>query len=170
MAQVKKISVATVCGKIKLSELMAAPEKTVKLMRVFGRAVGIKQGLSNFGEWTALQGSFKAINLADGASSEAAVCFLPDVALIPIQTALSASAGVDFAIEISAVYVAEKEGHKAGGSPYEYTFTPLLATSNDDPVARLEAAYLATLPQLSAPEVPANTPDTVTPETKKGKK
>lgn len=148
MSQVKKISVATVCGKIKLSELIA--KKVVPLMEVTGMAIGVKTGISSYGEWKALEGRFSATNVETGEVSEASVLFLPDVALVPIEVALKSpgTQGVEFDIRISAKYVAEDEGHKSGGSPYEYTFENLSPQSADDPIARIKARRLA----LAAPK------------------
>lgn len=156
MAQVKKLSVATVFGKIKLSELMAAKDKTLPVMRVFGIATGTKSGTTNFGDYTALQGQFRAVHPVTGETHDAATLFLPDIALLPITAALASGAqGVEFAIVVSAVYVAEKEGFKAGGSPYEYTFENLLPMGGDDPLARLQGKLQA----LAAPAAdPASAP------------
>lgn len=144
MAQVKKLSVATVFGKIDLKKLIAADEKgeTVPVMRVMGSAIGTKTGDSNFGPWTALQGQFKAINLDTGETSEAATLFLPDVALTPILVGLAApgARGVQFAIDIHAKYAADA---KPGGVPYEYTFVPLLPAEDTDPIKQLELRLLA---------------------------
>jgi hypothetical protein len=159
MKQVKKLSVATVYGKIKLSELMTKKEMIV--MRVIGSAVAVKKGISSFGEWTALQGKFRASNPSTGEVQESATLFLPDVALIPVQVALSAGAqAVEFAIDVSVKYVAEEEGHKPGGSPYEYSFASLIEPSDDDPIARLEAKLKAALP------APTETPPVQAPKKK----
>lgn len=151
MAQVKKLSVATVFGKIKLSELMAAPNQTLKIMRVIGMATGTKSGTTSYGEYSALQGQFRAIHPTTGETFDAGTLFLPDIALVPIKAALAGGAqGVEFAIDVSAVYVAEKEGFKAGGSPYEYTFENLLPMGGDDVLARMQSKLLA----LAAPKAP----------------
>ncbi len=150
MAQVKKLSIATVFGKIDLEALIKAPEQAQKCMRVIGRAVGVKEGMSSFGDWKALQGQFQATNLATGEVFEAATLFLPDVAMTPLLVALSTegSRGVEFAIDVSVKYV--KNG-KPGGVPYEYTWEPLLPPDASDPIARL-SARLVELGKLPAPD------------------
>ena len=151
MAQVKKLSVATVYGKIKLSELMDAKNKDgFPVMRVYGSAVSIKKGMSSFGEWEALQGRFKAINPATGEASEAATLFLPTVALLPIQVALNVpdARGVEFAIDVRVKFSEESQ------TKYEYSWEPLLLPSEDDPILRLEKKMLA----LAGPKAPAETP------------
>lgn len=153
MEQVKKISIATVWGKVKLSELIKARQMDV--MQVIGSAIGVKSGTTSFGDYTCLTGSFEATNPVSGEVCRAAICFLPAVALVPIQVALSSPTctSVDFAIMVSVRYVAEDEGHKPGGSPYEYRFTPLLDMGAEDPVSRIRAKLTAQkLAALPAPE------------------
>ena len=150
MAQVKKLSVATVYGKIKLSELMDPKNKDgFPVMKVYGSAVSIKKGMSSFGEWEALQGRFKAVNPATGEISEAATLFLPTVALVPIHVALNApdARGVEFAIVVRVKFSEESQ------TKYEYSWEPLLPPSEDDPIQRLEKKMLA----LAGPKAPAET-------------
>lgn len=144
MAQIKKLSVAKVFGKVILSKLIAAPNQRIHVMDVIGLAVGTKAGDSDYGDWTALQGKFRATNAETGEVFESATLFLPDVALIPIQVALSQGSAVSFAISLYVDYVAERVGAKAGGSPFEYSWEPLLdEDAESDPLARIEAAIAA---------------------------
>lgn len=140
--QIKKLSAATIYGKIDLKKLLAAPDERLELFTVLGLAVGQKSGMSAYGEWTALMGQFEATNVETGETFAGAQLFLPDVALVPLQVALSAegSRGVEFAIKISAKYA---KSDKAGGAAYEYTWEPLLPPDNNDPVTRLKARLLA---------------------------
>ncbi len=169
MAQIKKLSIKTVCGPVDVKKLIAAPGEKMDLMQVLGNAVAIKNGTSSFGEWTALEGVFEATNIATGEISAASVLFLPDVALIPLRVALSAEGarGVEFAIKIGVKYVNDA---KPGGSVYEYTWEPLLPPSDTDPISRLKAKLLA----LPAPEgfTPVSKPENKTsaPAAKAGKK
>lgn len=167
MAQVKKISVATIYGKLVPSAFLKAPNKTIQIMDVIGVAVGLDKGLSSFGEWEALKGDFSARSLKgdeNGVLPEAvraSTCFLPDIALDAIKVAMASTEnkGVEFAMRISAVYVAEREGYKAGGSVYEYSFEHLLTPSADsDPIARLQSKLAAQAKALEAP-APAAEPE-----------
>lgn len=151
MPQVKKLSVATVYGKIDLEKLFAAPGKQIHVMRVFGQAVGQKSGESNYGPWTALTGRFEATNPETGEVAEASQLFLPEVAMIPIQVAM-ASGPATFAID---VFAKKSENTKPGGSPYEYTWEPLQAPAADDPILRLKAEVNASKP-LALPGKPAD--------------
>ena len=156
MSQVKKISVAGVYGKIKLTDLIA--KKSFDVMQVVGCAVGKRTGVTSFGEFTALQGTFAATHPETGEVSQAAVLYIPDVALLPILTALASpdAKGVDFAIMVSVKYVADDAGYKTGGSVYEYTFRHLLDMGSDDPIARINAKIAA---QTAAKALPAPVPE-----------
>lgn len=137
MAQTKKLSVATVCGKVDAKKVLNSATP-IKLMRVIGQAVGTKTGTSNFGEWVSLVGQFKATNIKTGEISEASTLFLPDVALLPLQVALAQgdTRGVAFAIDL---YVKQSTNSKPGGSVYEYSFENVLPPADNDPIAALEA-------------------------------
>lgn len=146
MEQVKKLSVATVFGKIKLSELVE--KKVMPVMEVFGAAVAVKSGISNFGEWRSLQGTFRATNPVTRQVFQGSTLFLPEVAMIPVEVALAAGArSVEFAVRVLVRYAAEDEGHKAGGSAYEYTFESMVPPSEDDPLERMSKRLIA----LAAP-------------------
>lgn len=138
MAQVKKISVATTFGKIAIKELINAG-KPMPVMDVYGTAVGIKEGVSAYGDWKCLTGQFRAISSRankDGVLivNDASQCFLPEVAMIPLEVALAQGAkGVEFAIRVLV------EFDDAAQAKYVYSFEPLLAPSQDDPLVRLEA-------------------------------
>lgn len=141
MAQVKKISVGKVYGKIKIADLMQSVDGKlvgkgpVLVMRVGGLATGIKEGVSDFGPWKALVGDFAAFSGATGEEMRAPYCFLPDVALNPLTVALAQSntAGVRFLIDVYAQY------DESSQTQYTYTFEPVVKPVGSDPVAELLA-------------------------------
>lgn len=134
----KKLSVAKVFGKVNAAVVAKAENGLLKIMRVFGSASGTKIGVSDFGEWTALTGQFRATNLETGDVSDSAVLFLPDVALNLITAQLDAGAqSVDFAFDIHAVL----DDSVAVG--YSYRALPLLEMDAESPVARLEKKMAA---------------------------
>lgn len=146
MAQVKKISVAKVYGKIDKKELLTVvdgkivpKEGNTFVMRVGGIATGTKNGVSDNGPWTALTGAFKAWSAKDGEEHEAAICFLPMIAMTPLTVALSqASAqGVRFLIDLFVFHVEPEAGREHIG--YEYTFVPVVKPTGTDPLAELLA-------------------------------
>jgi hypothetical protein len=149
MANIKKISVANVYGKIDLKELVNATAP-IEVMRVYGLAVGSKSGTSQYGDWTALVGQFEAVNPVSGEVTQSAQCFLPEIALLPILTELAreGAKGVQFGIRL---FVKVSNNTKPGGSPYEYTFEHMLPPSDNDPMAALRNAVSAAL-ALPAPE------------------
>jgi hypothetical protein len=157
MAQTKKLSVATVYGKIDAKKVLNS-EQPIKVMRVYGQAVGTKTGDSNFGPWTALVGQFKAAHPETGEVSEASTLFLPDVALVPLQVALAqeGARGVMFAMDI---FVKASTNTKPGGSVYEYSFENVLPPADNDPIKALEDKINALA--LPAPDAaPAAAPAT----------
>ena len=142
MAQVKKLSVAKVFGKIDIAALMtvvngvATPsESPMHVMRIGGLATGTKEGVSDYGNWKALQGDFVAYSAKDGAEQRAPYAFLPDVALVPIEVALAQAntSGVRFLIDVFVKYDAESS------TKYVYTFEPVVKPQGEDPVAQLLA-------------------------------
>lgn len=73
----KKMSIKTLRGKkISVKEL---PDdgSVLPLMRVAGVVTGTKTGMSDNGEWTALVGSFIAVNKENGRTFRSAKLFLP---------------------------------------------------------------------------------------------
>ena len=141
----KKISVAKVCGKVTGSRVAKAGGN-LKMATFAGIASDIKSGVSDFGEWEALTGQFRAINAETGEVFDSGVCFLPDVALDLVKGQLASGAkAVEFAFEISAV---EDETVSVG---YSYRASPLLEMAEDDPMQRLMVKVPTFAPALSAP-------------------
>lgn len=143
----KKISVAKCFGKVTAARVTKA-DGTLELGRIFGQATGTKNGVTDFGEWTALTGQFRAINRETGESFDSAVCFMPDVALELVTAQLAGGAkAVDFAFDISAV---ADESVQIG---FTYRASPVLPMAEDSAVARLESQMKA----LAAPKAEAPT-------------
>lgn len=153
--QIKKMSVATVFGKIKVAELLTqgadgklVSKGEVKLFRVFGRVVGVKGGISTYGEWEALVGQFRAIT-NEGEILDSGTLFLPDIALTAVKVALSGNASADFAIDLFVEY------NEASEQKYTYTFRHVMPPSNDDPLTMMMTKIEALL--LPAPETKQET-------------
>lgn len=153
----KKISVAKVFGKVNAAVISKhGTDGKINLARFMGSAQGVKTGVSDFGEWRALTGQFRAIALSGDNAGEvfdSAVCFLPDVALdLVVAQLIGGANAVDFAFDISAVL---DESVAVG---YSYRATPLIEAEEESPFARLEK-------KLAALALPAPTE-----EKKNGKK
>jgi hypothetical protein len=182
MANVKKLSTATIKGKLSLAALVEFQKagKPHPVMRAAGIATGFKTGESQHGTFTALSGQFTAWPLGDdgrptGSGDSSSTLFLPDIAMQPILVALSVpgAQAVQFALDIWANVVPE-EKRKPGGSIYEYTYTDVLPPAEDSPMARLMAAISAAeAPKLEAPapasEPPAEQAPAPAPKGAKGK-
>lgn len=141
----KKISVAKVFGKVNAVTVAKAENEVLAIGRFFGSASGTKTGVSDFGEWTALTGQFRAISAETGETFDSGVCFLPDVALDLILGQLNSGARVvDFAFDITAVL------DKTVQIGYSYRAAPILEMNTDSSIARIEA-QLEKMAALPAP-------------------
>jgi hypothetical protein len=128
---IKKISTKTVFGDVVLADL---PEKESKeLIRVVGIATGTQVGMSTYGEWTALKGSFQAINLDTGEEYRSNKCFVPDTITDGVAVALAQdnTKSVEFGVLVSV----RRNPNVAKG--YEYEVEPLLKMSESDPLESL---------------------------------
>jgi hypothetical protein len=156
MELVKKLSAKSVVGN-PMSVIRAAmkdahdraPQEgdSAPLYRVYGVARGVKNGQSNFGEWTAFKGEFAAVSLETGEQFRSGELFLPEVAeallIGPVKD--GDGSGVQFAFEIGARAVKDRADDK--NLKYEYTVRSLVELSKEDPLAQMAS----TLPALPAP-------------------
>lgn len=129
-AIVKKLSIKGILGrKPKVPE----DGKVNWLVQFIGVATGMKTGSSNFGEWTALTGSFQGVNMETGDVMRSGMCFMPDVALNLITPALGQkdTKGIEFAFNIG---VKADEKSTIG---YVYVAEPVLEASENDPLEML---------------------------------
>lgn len=98
----RKITIATVYGKPKLADLMAAAEKkeVLPIMDVWGIATRAREGKSDYGAFVRFNGQFRAMNLATGELFRAATMLLPRfleeelAAVLADANALNAEFGV----------------------------------------------------------------------------
>lgn len=169
MQLVKKISVATVVGKVPtvivavptfgddgkpvLDKANAPVMENVKraieqpLMRVLGLANAIKTGNSAYGGWIAFMGQFEATNILTGEVYRGAALHLPDTAADLLAPVVKKADGADVMIGFD---IGVKPSNTAQG--YEYTVTPLTKPSENDALAALKASAFADLPALPAPK------------------
>ncbi len=137
----KKVSIAKVFGKVNSATIAKTGGNEIHVLRILGSANGIKTGVSDYGDWKALSGQFRATNPETGEQFDAATAFLPDVALDMIAASLEGGAtAVDFAFDIFAVL---DESSSVG---YTYRATPLLQAAEDSPINRIAAKLQALLP------------------------
>jgi len=151
--QLKKLSVATVYGRIEPRAVLEAGPGGLPIMDVFGLAVGVKTGNKDFGgemrEWAGLTGTFECVNVATGEAMRASTLFIPEIALTPIRVALdSTGKGVSVAMRLLAV---EAKNPKPGGAFYEYRVESLLAQAENDPIAMIKAQVEKERAALPAP-------------------
>lgn len=125
--------------------------------RLVGIASGIKTGVTEYGEWTALIGQFQFTDRF-GNTVRAVQAFGPDIVIMPTVAALQAGAkSVNVAVDVFGV-IDDK-------SPvgWSYTCASAIAESETDPLALL----LAAASEVAAP-APIALPAPVTPKGKKG--
>lgn len=125
---ISKISAKSVIGKIK------APDSGQHfIMQVMGIATGTKTGESDKGPWTALLGSFQAINMETGNVYRSGVCFLPNIVLNMILPKLleKDSKAVEFAFNIG---IKADEDSVTG---YVYIAEPIFEAAENDPLEML---------------------------------
>lgn len=181
MAQVKKISVGAVYGKIKKADLFIAdpanPGKVmprpdaIHVMRVGGMAVKHEDTYNEVydSHTTKFSGDFKAISAATGEEMRASVLYLPKIAETALSVQMEAAGdgkGVGFLID---VFVRpDQPGEKETATGYQFTFEHVLPPQGDDPVQRLFAAAkpfkaangaeVGGAPMLEAPKSEADKP------------
>lgn len=146
---VKKISIKTLLGG-KPSARMVPDGQTEKVLaRIWGIASGLKSGVSDYGDWTALTGDFKASNLKDGGEVvRSGVAFVPDVLLQMIQPRVEQGQTVEFAFD---VLIKPDESSATG---YVYNVRPVIDMPLGDVMERLEAQIAALALPTPAPETP----------------
>ncbi len=134
MQIIKKVSASTVVGSTKELRKLAesGKGKSVDIMRVVGVAIGVKSGMSSYGEWVALRGNFSATNIETGEEFRGSTLYVPDEITDMIAAQLSAATSVEFGVMIGV-----KESDLIIG--YEYVVTPLMDTGESDPIAAINA-------------------------------
>lgn len=134
----KRLSTKEVCGNL------AAPQKPVAVMHVYGLAVGCETITTAYGDSVKFKGEFEAINVENGEVFRAPVCYLPSIAETMLQVALAQSnGGVQFGFEIG---IKPHDSQK-----YEYTCTPLIKPDEkDDPLLKMRQMALEHKPDAKA--------------------
>lgn len=124
-------------------------EKEITLCRIYGRATSTKTGHSNFGEWVAFIGDFKAVNYLTGETFAANKVLLPKVAEEQVMAKLASAGpearGVEFAYEVGITL--DKDPRSGRG--YQYAIKNLSKTVGVDPLATMEAD-LPPVPKVKA--------------------
>jgi hypothetical protein len=128
---VKKLSTKTICGEI------TKPEKPHPVFRIAGVSHGIRTGNSQFGDYTAFVGTFRAKNLLTQKEYASGTCFLPKVVEEMLISALREKqsvdtlASVEFSIEVGVT------PSKKAAVGYEYTVRPLREFAVNDALSNL---------------------------------
>lgn len=127
-----------------LALVLAHPNKRPYAGRLVGIATGTKSGVSQFGDWTCLVGTFAFTN-PDGEVTRAAHAFGPDLVIGPLAAALAAGQqSVTVAVDVFAV---PSEKSPTG---WTYVAEAAIEETESDPLALLMAKTTAR-PALPAP-------------------
>lgn len=149
----KKVSARTLVGNVKSYIKDLQNGQDMDIMRVVGLANGLKQGETNFGEWTALIGSFVAEPLVGekaGKRVRTGQIFLPDVALNLVVGAVENLAKGE-SVELAFTIGVERDDDIMIG--YVYTASFLVEPEINDP---LEMLMQKALPAPKAEDKPAD--------------
>lgn len=143
VTMVKKLGAKQIIGNVKkaVKDFCEDDGDKVSLYTIFGVANGVKTGTSNYGDWTAFQGTFEAANHVDGLEYASNQAFITEPIQSMLVAALEKSDSVQFAITVD---VKRRDDLNQG---YEYLTTPHLQTQENDPLAHLRG----NIPKIAAP-------------------
>ncbi|MEG9862950.1 MAG: hypothetical protein V6Z82_06960 [Flavobacteriales bacterium] len=148
MNLIKKLTVKTVVGNLK-AMVKAGDVTEGAIMRVMGIATGQQSGTSDFGDWIAFKGKFRAINIITGEEFHSAKCLLPEVASDLVVAAMAENESVEFAFDIKI------QLDETAATGYVYLAQPLVEAQQDDPLERLASSVTMALPKPGKVEKPA---------------
>lgn len=146
---------------------VARADGTQTLFRIVGRAMGFKTGNTDYGQWVAFSGDFRATLFATGEMFQSSKVFLPESVTGMLQAALANStAGADFAFDVGVIPATTTVG-------YQYTVTSLIPQDEKtDPLAALLAQVNSVAPLVLGNNVSAEIEEaeTIIAEPKSSKK
>ena len=136
MQILRKITLKNVAGRIDIEKVLAAPDRRIHLMKVYGLTHKAIFGQTDIGAYVKFSGSFRAVNMETGEMFESGALILPGIAQDLLLGALNNNdvESVTFGFDISVKYSPESV------AKYEYDVSSMLAPTADDPLERLGAA------------------------------
>lgn len=147
---VRKVSPKTVMGK-DIRELPIPSD----LFTVIGQASNLRDGMSDYGPWTALVGEFEATNMQTNEVFYGTQLFLPGAAgdllvaqvrkfvqeEIPVTDEVFKKSGRTYKVTGEmvelAIIISTKKATRAGGAAYEFVTRPVIDVRRADPLAAL---------------------------------
>ena len=139
VAAIRKVSIATVYGKVRIADIPQDGE--LHLCRMAGVASSVESGESTYGDWQCLVGEFAAVNQQTGEMYAGNKCFVPSAMGEMLVSQMSgalledAAARLKFSVDIFAKVSARDE------NKYEYVIRPVLAPEvKNEAMALLEWA------------------------------
>lgn len=127
VAVARKLSVATVYGKVKVKDI--PKDGQIHVMRIAGTASDSVSGESPFGRWESLKGEFAAINIETGERFVGVNAFVPGALgeMLIEQVKAGVKENVGFSLKFSVdvfVAVSPRDENK-----YEYVTKPVIETT-----------------------------------------
>ena len=136
-AVVGKVTVANVFGKIIVAKLPPVGE-SVEICKMVGYASGMKEGVTQYGQWRALTGEFAATNLATGEIFIGKTGIIPGPMGEALIDAVIDKLKDDAAAKVAfAVIVSVKRSAKNPDEKYEYVVRPVMDAKISSPALTL---------------------------------
>jgi hypothetical protein len=129
---VRKITNKVVFGAIDIEKVIAAPDKKIDMIKVWGIASKARPDQGDMGAFIRFGGLFRALNLQTGEEFQAGAMILPGVAQDLLAGALGAGAeSVTFGFKIGVHF------DNTAVTKYVYDVESLFPPAEDDPLERL---------------------------------
>lgn len=140
--RIRKITIKTVCGGVDFDKLVAAKEKRLDLMTLFGVARLARPGSSDYGMYTAFLGEFVAVNMETGEEFGSSKLLVPKILEEQLAGLVGQEGGreVKFAVVIGVRYEPKSQ------VKYEFTLRPLVETADASVIAELREVAMKALP------------------------
>lgn len=129
----RKITVKSVYGGVDVEKVLAAPNKLLPVMQVYGIVTDSKEGASDYGDYIKFLGQFRAINMETGEMFRAATMLLPKFLEDELRGIMSSGAvNAEFAVQINATY------DKSAATKYVYVADSLVEPQESSALSALE--------------------------------
>ncbi len=148
----RKITIKTVWGSaLDIEEVLAAPDRLLPIMDVWGIAGRFRAGESDLGPYTRFVGQFKATNLKTGEIFRASACLLPKFLEEDLVAAMTVGESAEvknaqFGVRIYAKF------DKNAATKYIYVADSLVEAATSDAMLALEQQIKGAAAALPAPK------------------
>jgi len=147
MKLLKKLGTKQIIGNVgaAIKESCENDGDSVDLYTLGGIANGVKTGSGTYGDWTALVGTFEAVNMLTGEEMASTQCFVQEPIESMLTTAISEHGEVEFVVKL----IGKRRDDLERG--YEYNLEPVLQPKKDDRLSNVRGLISNTVNALEAP-------------------